>query len=192
MCHTTHHTPHTTHHTPHTTPHTPPQHRNTRTPHTTTHHNTTQHTTHTTQHTQHTTPHNTTHNTHSTHTTHTPHTTHHTPHTRHHTHHQVFLHKRCLPLLCSLLCETQCGRHLMSHAPGRRLPDVAGKGGSGPSSAMSKWRLRWPWLQRSITLRNVAVPSPLKRLIRLLRPAQRPLRHRWWNTWIQHLLLQLQ
>ena len=28
----------------------------------------------------------------------------------------------------------------MSHAPGRRLPDVAEKGGSDPSSAMSKWR----------------------------------------------------
>ena len=50
----------------------------------------------------------------------------------------------------------------MSHALRRRLADVAEKGGSGPSSAMSKWPLRWPWYQRSITLRNVAVPSPLK------------------------------
>ena len=38
--------------------------------------------------------------------------------------------------LCSL-CENQRGRLLMSHAP-RRRPDVADKGGSGPSSAMNK------------------------------------------------------
>ena len=71
----------------------------------------------------------------------------------------------------------------MSHAPRQRLPDVAEKGGSDPSSAMSKWRLRWPWYQRSITLRNVAVLWPrrlttrcLPRLtplpLRLLRPTQ--------------------
>ena len=86
-----------------------------------------------------------------------------------------------------------------THAPRRRLPNVAEKGGSGPSSAISKWPFRWPWFQHSITLRNVAVPSPLKRTIlclpgltllplRLLRPTQRPLRHRWSNTWIQHPL----
>ena len=68
---------------------------------------------------------------------------------------------------------------------------------------MSKWRLSWPWFQRSITLRNVAVLWPrrlemrcLPRLTplppRLLRPAQRPLHHRWWNTWIQLPLYQLQ
>ena len=81
----------------------------------------------------------------------------------------------------------------MSHAPGGRLQDVAGKGGSGPSSAMSKWRLSWPWFPRSITLRSVAVlwPRRLGMGCRLLRPAQRPLRHRWWNTWIQLPLYQL-
>ena len=63
------------------------------------------------------------------------------------------------------LCETQCGRHLVSHASRRRLPDLAEKGGAGPSSAMKKWPFTWPWFRHSITLRSVAVPSPLKRAI---------------------------
>ena len=42
------------------------------------------------------------------------------------------------------------------------------------------------------TLRSVAVPSPLRRTIRLLRPMQLPLHLRWWNTWIQHPFHQLQ
>ena len=66
------------------------------------------------------------------------------------------------------LCKTQCGRHLMSHASRQRLPDVAEKGRSDPSSAMSKWPVRWPWYQRSITLHNVAVLWPRRLTTRCL------------------------
>ena len=76
----------------------------------------------------------------------------------------------------------------MSHAPGRRLPDVAGREGSDPSSAMSRRRLRWPLSLRSITLRNDAVLWPRRLTTRCL---PRLLRHRWWDTWIQHPFHQL-
>ena len=70
----------------------------------------------------------------------------------------------------------------------RLLPDVAEKGGLNPSSVMGKWLLSWPWYQRSITLRNVAVPSPLKQATLLSSTCPtvmilRNLQHHWPNTW---------
>ena len=59
----------------------------------------------------------------------------------------------------------------MSHARGRRLPDVAGKGGSGPCSAMSRWPLRWPWLLRGITLCATLLYHRLSTVVEYVDPA---------------------